>query len=108
MLLGYYVFLFFSSHLFPQPFLVETVLLVSVQADGEHEGQKSRARVLTMLANVYRRKKFTFIGNRCNGSGLLEFKAASILRVSASSAKEQEICPSAFNRLPNRAGKVDP
>ena len=36
-------FFFFSSLLFPQPSLVQTVLLVGLQANEEHEGQKSRA-----------------------------------------------------------------
>ena len=34
---------FFSSLLFPQPSLVQTVLLVSLQANETHEGQNSRA-----------------------------------------------------------------
>ena len=39
----FFLLFFFSSHLFPQTSLVQTVLLGSLRAHEEHEGQKSRA-----------------------------------------------------------------
>ena len=38
-----FLYFFFASLLFPQPSLVQTVLLVSLHANEVHEGQKSRA-----------------------------------------------------------------
>ena len=45
---SFFVSFFFRSRLFPQTSLVQTVLLGSLQAHEEHEGQKSRAH-----ANAY-------------------------------------------------------